>query len=268
MLNKYMNMVSIVIIVTTSCQNDNSRKMVDINSITKIQWDTLATKRIYFGHQSVGFNIMDGVKAHLENLDGVRLNVLENDNPSIYDSPFLLHMQNGQNHDPISKIDAFAEKLEGGMGDKLDVACFKFCYVDFKETTNVTEVFEYYTQRIDRLISQYPGVEIIHVTVPLRTTQKGLKRIAYLILGREIGIEHNLAREEFNNLIRNRYRTGPIFDLAQIESTYSNGKREFDMLEEKEAYSLISEYSSDGGHLSEEGKLVIGGEFLQFLANL
>ena len=34
----------------------------DINDVPAVKWEKLAQKKIYFGHQSVGFNIMEGIK--------------------------------------------------------------------------------------------------------------------------------------------------------------------------------------------------------------
>ena len=248
--------------------NVKNNKMVDIKNVPPTMWNNLSQKRFFFGHQSVGYNIIEGVKMNLSDNPDININIVEIDSSTNFNHPVLAHSKNGQNHDPKSKIDGFVKIMKGGMGDQVDVAAFKFCYVDFKEGTDIDGIFKYYKTKMDELSSKYPNTKIIHITVPLRTTQKGIKRLAYRLLGREIGIEDNLARLRFNTLIRNNFNNQLVFDLAQIESTHSDGQREFDEVKNEKIYSLVQNYSSDGGHLSEEGKYLVGGEFLLFLVGL
>lgn len=59
-----------------------------------------------------------------------------------------------------------------------------------------------------------------------------------------------------------------IFDLAKIESTYSDGSRETFTAQGQTYYSLIPDYTDDGGHLNEAGRKKVSEQLLLFLSNL
>jgi hypothetical protein len=60
----------------------------------------------------------------------------------------------------------------------------------------------------------------------------------------------------------------PVFDLAAIESTRSDGKRDAFSFQGKEYYSLAKEYTYDCGHLNETGGKMVGTALLEFLAGI
>src|SRR5687768_9629279 len=61
--------------------------------------DVLARARIYFGHQSVGNNVLDGLAA-LATKEGVELRILEA--PADDGRPGIIHARIGQNRAPES----------------------------------------------------------------------------------------------------------------------------------------------------------------------
>ncbi|MDY6934872.1 MAG: hypothetical protein SVZ03_11725 [Spirochaetota bacterium] len=224
----------------------------------------LTEKRIYFGHQSVGFNIIDGINDIIKENSSIKLNIVKTDNIEDFKRPIFAHSQNGINKDPKSKVDAFTNLMEKGLGDKVDIAFFKFCYVDILNDTNVNEVFNYYKSAMMRLKNRYPKTLFIHVTVPLMREAKGPKAFIKSIIGRD----HNIVRNQFNDLLREEYDKNRIFDLARFESTYPKGQREARKKGGKYSYSLIPEYTDDGGHLNEKGRKIIAEQFLIFLSEL
>lgn len=259
-----------VVLIAFSCKKPdnetlNTTKMKESYMISKKELDTLATKKIYFGHQSVGFNIMDGIEMLVNQNHNLKLNIAQGNDLNLFDNPVFAHAPNGKNGDAISKIDDFVAIMDNGLGEKVNIAGFKFCYVDIKEETDIEDVFNHYKKKMDELILKYPDVDIIHFTAPLRTPQQGIKGFINSILGRKIGIENNLARQKFNELLLKEYQNRPIFDIAKYESTYPNGSREFNLVNNEKAYSVVPVYTNDGGHLSDKGKKVIGEEFLKFL---
>jgi hypothetical protein len=209
----------------------------------------LATKAIYFGHQSVGFNMMDGVQALIGTVPGATLRVEQTSNPSAVQKGVFAHAINGSNGDPIGKGAAFQNTMQGGMAARVDIAFFKFCYVDFWATTNVAAVFADYRSKMNALKAAYPQVRFVHVTAPLTT-------------GSSVD---NAVREQFNDLVRQTFGgTDAVFDLAKVESTRPDGTSELF----SGVRALVGAYSSDGGHLNATGAEVVAKALVTYLASL
>ena len=56
----------------------------------------------------------------------------------------LAHAWVGQNHDPDSKIEAFARAVDSLPAPGVDIALVKFCYVDFSADTDAAAVLARY----------------------------------------------------------------------------------------------------------------------------
>jgi hypothetical protein len=210
----------------------------------------LSTRAIYFGHQSVGFNIMSGVEALVAGTAGATLRVVETSAPAETGPGVFAHSANGANGDPAGKIAAFERTMDAGVAARVDTAFFKFCFVDFDVGTDVPGVFASYQAALDRLRTAHPQVRFVHVTVPLRTAVD----------------EDNAVRERFSNLMRQAYAgKEPIFDLALIESTRPDGGRE---LGPGGVPALVPAYTSDGGHLDATGQDVVARALAVTLAAL
>ena len=258
-----------------SCSNNNSTDTNMTSSLGKInqgKLNSLSKKNILFGHQSVGFNIIDGIKLHVKNLN-LNLNVEEISNfEKLLDSTqqsTIFHYKNGKNKFPESKINSFYEAIKNTeVTNNVNFAGFKFCYVDFNENTDINKVFNTYVKTIDSLNNDYPNLKIIHFTAPLRSVSGGIKGLLKKMLGKKSGIEDNYIRQKFNNLLLKEYDNQYIFDLAKIQSTYPNGKREFSVYKKEKIYSLIPSYTNDGGHLSSKGESIVSEKFLLFLLNI
>jgi hypothetical protein len=238
-----------------------------LDNVSAAAWDKLAGKRIFFGHQSVGYNIMDGVGALLKENPSIRLTIVETTDPSRFDAPVFAHARVGRNEDPGSKCEAFEQYMESGIGSRADIAFFKFCYVDINRETDVEKMFESYKATIRRVKTKYPGLTIVHVTVPLTssdyTLKVRLKNLVKRILGRK---DENVGRGEFNERIRKEFGgSDPIFDLAAIESTSSAGEPVTVTYQGKKYPCMYSGYTTDGGHLTDEGKRVAAVGLLQTL---
>ena len=225
-------------------------------------------KRIYFGHQSVGANILAGVQDIGRTDPAFALNIVESCKPDAYNKPVLGHSRIGRNHDPRSKIDAFSEALGAGLGNKADMALLKFCYVDVTDGSDYTGLFDYYRSVMTQLARAYPHTQLIHVTLPVTVMPNLLRRIVGNLRRRPNRAAHdNLARAEFNRLLTQAYaEAAPVFDLAGVESTTASGRAVRYSLHGREFRTLVPSYSSDGRHLSESGRRVVASEFLHFLA--
>ncbi len=232
--------------------------------------EALRSQSVYFGHQSVGYNIMDGMKMWLDERPGGGLKILETKTSAEIVEGTLAHSKNGENHHPLKKIADFAATLEGGVGDQVDIAFFKFCYVDITEETDFEDVFDDYKSTMERLHKSYPDTRFVHVTVPLVVVQGGAKARLKKLLGRELwGVGANIARHRFNELLRKEYAgRDPFFDLAAVEATRVDGSPVRFREGGAEYPSLAAEYASDGKHLNELGARWVAGHLLKTLGEL
>ena len=241
-----------------------------IKDVPESAWKKLADKKIYFGHQSVGFNILAGVRDIMTENPLIKLNIVETHDPADFETPLFAHSKVGSNTKPKSKIDAFANVLEKGIGEKADIAFFKFCYVDFHNNTNIEELFNQYKNSVSLLKKKFPQVKLIHSTVPLTSQQTGPKAWIKKMTGKPIrGYEDNIKRNRFNEFIRTEYEgKDPIFDLAKMESTFPDGKRSSFSEDGMSYYTMVQDYTDDGGHLNETGRKIVAEQLLIFLANI
>jgi len=246
---------------------NNSFKLSEeeINSSFK----AVANMRIFFGHQSVGKNILDGIREISED-SGNKVNISESRVANDNNEAVFLHAGIGKNEDPYSKMSDFREIIEKGLGGRVDMAFFKFCYVDFGRNTDIKSVFQKYKETMKSLKENYPETTFIHFTVPLLDSSLGMKGYIKKIIGKyNKKVEGNIIKNKFNTMLREEYEgKEPFFDLAAIESTYPDGKREFFRKNGRRYYSLVPSYTDDGGHLNKLGRKILASKLLQYLASL
>lgn len=221
----------------------------------------ISNKKIYFGHQSVGYNIISGIQHILPQHPDLKLNIIDlknNQSPS-FSAPIFAHSAIGTNQDPKSKIDAFVALMDKGMAQNVDIAFFKFCYVDIHQGTNIKNLFTYYKDAMKKLVEKYPETTFAHVTAPLTSRQTGIKATIKKIMGKPLRGDNNKIRTQFNEMMRKEYAgKAPIFDLALIESTTPNKKSQINQ-------ALLPEYTKDGGHLNNLGSKTVAEKLLIFL---
>jgi len=241
-----------------------------VDSVPVAKWKELQRRRIYFAHMSVGFNIIEGVQELERANHSISLRLVESQKAEALETPGFAHSLNGENGDPLGKIVAFREALDGGLGRVVDVAMLKFCFVDFKGDTDVAKVFEEYKKAMASLKAKYPALTLVHFTVPLQVIQSGPKAWVKNVIGRApYGLQENIARNEFNKRIRQEYEgKEALFDLATWESTSLDGSRT-QFKEKGQTYAeLDGNYAADSGHLNPTGRQWIAAQFLTFLASL
>jgi hypothetical protein len=232
--------------------------------------DALKDRAVLFGHQSVGQNIMEGVEDLLKANPGpVRVTgVASRPDPSQLAPGTILHTIVGTNGDPFGKIKAFAEMMDRGLGEKADIALFKFCYIDVEGSTDVDRLFAEYRSTLAGLKARHPSTKFVHVTMPLRMVQTGPKAIIKKALGRPLGgYAENILRNRYNAMLRDEYQgKEPFFDLAQVESTRPDGTRVTFEQDGREYFALHPPFTPDNGHLTEESRAMVAGAFLNTLA--
>lgn len=234
--------------------------------------NTISKKKIYFGHQSVGYNIIEGMEALKASVNFKEFTISETDDPKSIKKPVFAHAKNGENTKPETKIDNFKQTMAKGMGKAVDMAFFKFCYVDVTAATDVDTLFNSYKKSMDEVIRTYPRVRFIHMTVPVTSEKIDLKRtiknFIKKIIGRQVASgneDDNIRRMEFNKKLIAAYGSS-VFDLAKYESTKQDGTTVASDLGGETHHSLLPEYTTDGGHLNSEGAQFVAYNFIRFLA--
>jgi len=244
-----------------------------IDDVPREYWAKLAQKKLFFGHKSVGYNIIDGITDIINERDYIKLNIIEAREPAVFEKPVFAHSQVGINTDPSSKIKHFMEIMDAGVGGRVDIAFFKFCYVDIMRDSDPQKIFEDYSAALEELKDRYPNTKFLHVTVPIRSVPKGakrnLKQTVKLLIGRPGFLEDNMMRRRYNDLLNNAYsKAGHFFDLALIESVNKGGFRCHAVKRAEKVYVMAPEYTEDGGHLNNRGRKLVAEQLLINLAEM
>ena len=238
-------------------------------SVTEAQWMALSKARIYFGHQSVGNDILGGIRDILRSSEfKIHLTIEDGNTSDSNRNGVILHGTIGENGVPDSKLSDFSLKITSI--NNLDIALMKFCYIDFDAQTNAEKLFAQYKEAMIILQKKVPGIRIAHVTVPLTSYHPGWKAAIKRLLGRtDAGLDANIGRNAYNSLLVREYAgKEPVFDLAALESTTPDGKRTSFQYAGESVFYLSPSYTSDGGHLNEIGRRKVAKGFLAFLAKL
>lgn len=238
-----------------------------LTDVTAEEWDRLTTKRFYFGHQSVGMNLVEGIAEVLARHPEIRLRVMEATDPSSMDAPGLYHSLVGRNGEPATKLEEFSE-IAGGAG-AFDAAMVKFCYVDITADTDPEALFASYRAAVDSLRALHPDLELVHVTLPLTSDRGTVFHLRTIVRGNTSLRELNQVRQRYNELMRETYGDSePLFDLALLESLDANGQPVTVRYDGERVPVMASEWTYDGGHLNEAGRQRIAEAFLATLAGL
>jgi hypothetical protein len=241
-----------------------------MNDVSSAQWDSLACRRIFFGHQSVGRNILDGVRDVLAANPGIRLRLVNGTGTGKVQGAAFMEADIGRNGEPLSKTREFAAAVSAGLTEAGAIAFHKYCYVDVTGSTDIDGLFREYRSAMRDLRARHPELTVVHVTMPLTLNQDpALKGFAKRLLGRAPQVMLNLERNLFNRLLLEEYGgKEPVFDLALLESTRADGSRSSFRHGTGIVYTLAREWTSDGGHLNPAGRRMVAERLLVFLATL
>jgi hypothetical protein len=262
------------VVLSTACRGATMKEDVaqgpSLQDVPDTVWTELGRKRIFFGHQSVGAGIMEGVARLAREDPRVGIRVADGESALSGAGGVFAHETIGRNGEPGLKTDEFARRMEGPLTGRVDIAFHKYCYADISESTDIPAVFEHYRQTMARLRAEYPNVVFVHVTTPLVRVQSGPRAVIKKLLGRSpVRYAANMARERFNDMMRKTYGgKEPLFDLAAIESTRPDGTRETIELRGQRSYALVPAYTGDGSHLDDIGQQRVARALLVFLARL
>ncbi len=230
---------------------------------THEQLELISKKKVFFAHQSVGQNLVDGV-TKLAFDEHVMLRVVPY-KPGALSEPGLVHAPNGVNGQPETKLRGFGELL--AQADGADLAAMKLCYVDFSPETDAGALFEKFKAAHAEVKQQHPGLKVMVITTPLTTVQRGLKATLKNALGGgAYGERENVKRHQFNELLRKEYQgKEPFFDLAALEAGSGSAGCSFERDGQKWP-CLRDELTDDGGHLNTTGQRQLATAWVAALA--
>ena len=259
-------MTSALLALVVATASSTTGAAAEVDASLRTQLERIAQRRIFFGHQSVGVNLLDGIK-QLATSVGVPIRVVEVPTASGVPQATIGHTFVARNGDPLQKLQSF-EHAFGQQPTGLDIALMKFCYVDITADTDAKALFARYRATIDDLRAKNPGTTFVHVTAPLTNVQSGLKESLKKLIGRApYGTIENIRREEYNALLRHAYQgREPVFDLARAESTAPDGTAVTVEWNGSIAPAMAPAYTDDGGHLNAAGKLHAARELISILA--
>jgi hypothetical protein len=226
----------------------------------------VAERRVYFAHQSVGGNLVEGLDSILSGR-GTTLRVVKTSEPSSISGPAFVHFDAGRNEDPASKNADFLRVLDSRETRDSAIALLKYCYVDVNLGTDIESLFEGYRRTIAQVKERHPDVTVVHVTMPLTTDATGAKSTIKHLLGRPTARDVNAKRSHFNAMLRKEFGNEPIFDLAGLESTRPDGSREVATINGEAVYALVPDYSYDGRHLNSEAQRRFADRLVKTLAS-
>lgn len=245
----------------------------DFAAVTADQWRALGSRRLYFGHQSVGTNVTEGIAALLRERPDIPLRLADAAGLDSAAAPGLYHGKVGRNEHPDEKTRDFTAMVDRA---RPGVAMLKYCYVDVELNSSPDSLFAAYQQAVAALRQRHEGLTIVHLTMPLTTIESRAGRKAWLmakIRGRPTEAEEkrglNVIRNRYNALLRQAYvGKEPVFDIARVESTRPDGSRSFFTNGSDTVYVMAAENTSDGSHLNDAGKRAAAQEMLALLAGL
>lgn len=268
---KRLTLFVFLVILLTGCDTfhkkesdiENEETIKILSMVADSSLKKIFENKIYFGHHSVGNNIMDGIKG-LVNSDS-SLNIISSDNPFGTMQPGFFHSGIGKNGDPFGKISSFRQIIEKGTVGDTGIAFFKFCYVDFNKNTDIDSLFSFYQNTFDSLEKERPEIKFAHFTVPLKIIKKGPRTFLKKIIKGKDDIKDNYIRNKFNEKLLQAYGDN-VFDLARLESTKYDGSRTFIIRRGEKIFYLNPEISSDGGHLNKSGSEYIAEQLILFIS--
>lgn len=219
-------------------------------------YNAALSKRTVFGHQSVGWQVLQGV--------GMWADEFNQPDPTFPDyeggglpgsGGFLGHFYAGTNGNAFTKTAEFLSHLQNGLASQVDIVVLKFCYADLRSGSGYTpaQMFTEYKSWVDTVESTYPALTVIYATQAI-------------VMGENSDGANNGLRQTFNNLVRAEYgASGRLWDVADIQSTDPDGNKVLYGGVE----SLYSGYASpDQRHIYGLGRTTVSAPLLQIIAGL
>ena len=231
------------------------------------RWSAVAGRTVYFAHRSVGAGVVTGV-AGLTSDYSLPIRIVETRQPATETGPAFVHFVVGRSGDYESKNAAVLRLLESRARAQKPIVVLKYCYGDISRPRDPGSMFGAYCDTVETIQSEHPDVTIIHTTLPLTTTARSANWGASQLLGRQTPRGAAVARHRYNELLRAEFAAGePMFDLARVESTRSNGEISGFTSGGRVIETLARENTYDGVHLNTRCQRIAAETLLDVLAD-
>lgn len=213
-----------------------------------------AALRVYFEHASVGSNVFSDAENGFDALTAAngrygsdRVTWADSTDPAWFEAHRGLADNSRGNPGADAKIRSFTTSLTPTLAQRVDVASFKFCWIDTPRSAE--ELFQSARIEMESLQKAYPSVVFVWWTMPLERDRA------------------RSSRQKYNNLVREYCSTHNqwLLDIAALESHDDAGNLVADGKGRELQYSG---YSSDGGHLSLEGKVKIAKAYWRLIGEI
>jgi hypothetical protein len=262
----------IILFLLLSCQEEKNARTIShftVSDVPASAWKELSKKNIFFGHQSIGTNIMEGIADLMKENPKIQLKIVDANDGTPHKDGMFLHTRFGGKTDPLIILNNFTELMDKMMGDSVDIVLIRYIHnkID-SETKEIETVFDAYKKALTLLRKKYPGTIFVHSTLPLLVSKTTWKTWIKKLVGKKKFWEYdtNINLNRFNDLLKIEYSgKEPILDLARMQSTFPDGRRVSFTKNRKKYFSMASEYSYDGAHLNERGRKAAAEQFLLLL---
>ena len=222
---------------------------------SRAAWSTLAQRRVYFANQSVGGDILVGLKKLIARGDAPAVKLVQTREPSVLHGPAFVHFQAGSNANRLSEWRTLHEVLDARPAPDYPLVLLKYCYPDISEADDAQALFVEYRSELAALTARHPDITMVHATIPLTTVERPWKALAKRTLGRPVARAAALQRHRYIERLRATYSGAePLFDIARAESEGPDGRRAAVMVGGQEVEILMDAYTNDGGHLNDAGR--------------
>ena len=194
--------------------------------LTAARFALARQRRVFFGHQSVGAQVITGINEWADNLGQPDMPVVDVDVSAIPGTGGVMaHAYVGTNGDGRTKTrgtagaaPSFDYRIRNGLASQIDTAVLKFCYADVRSTSPYTpaELFTEYAATMDALVADFPAIAFIFATetIVMEVDEDG---------------DDNDLRYAYNQAVRAAYASGGrLWDIALAESTAADGTRVID----------------------------------------
>ena len=216
---------------------------------------------VYFEHASVGQNVVDGIDALASSTDLSSGHASWSDESTAI-SWFASNDGLVDNHRGNPGAEAKISTFQGDMTDALaaavDVAMFKFCWIDAPEgETAATTLFDSVRRVMEALEAAYPSVAFVWWTMPIETEQTSY--------GYDIE-----ARQSYNDKVRAYCGDQGkwLLDIADIEGHDETGEAATLDIGGTSYEALCPDYAADTGHLNSAGAQKLAKAYWRLLAEI
>jgi hypothetical protein len=224
----------------------------DPASLSNAEIAKAAALDVYFEHASVGQNVVDGISALGGRYASGRVSWSSypawSGDPAWFDTQDGLADYQRGNPGNVQKISFFQAAMTPALASKVEVASFKFCYID--TPADAASLFTAVRTAMESLQAAYPSVVFVWWTMPIERDGPAPAQ-----------------RQAYNDAVRAYCSAHQqwLLDIADLESHDGSGAARVDGSHRE---LLCPAYTSDGGHLNTAGAARVAKAYWRLIAEI